>query len=210
MKTFTINEIVDAVRVKLDEIGLNESEMMDEDADNVNLDTVIRSCVSEAYRMVSLLADVSMIEGKDGSGSALEIGTDLVGVVPVPSDFIRLVGIRLSSWSSAKSSAIPEDSPEYRMQSNKWACGTPSNPVVALVNRKSGRELELFKAKSTSDTLWSFTYVASVAKSAQSVGISDQLSDAFIYFVAGLAMVTFREDVAENFFKIGRNLLGME
>lgn len=210
MKTFTINEIVNAVRVKLDEIGLNESEMMDAEADNVNLDTVIKSCVSEAYRMVSLLADVSMIEGKDGSGSSLEIGSDLVGVVQLPSDFIRLVGIRLSSWASAKSSAIPEDSPEYRMQSNKWVCGTPKNPVVALVNGKSGRELELYKAISTSDTLRSFTYVASIAENAESVGISDQLSDAFIYFVAGLTMVTFREDVADDFFKIGRNLLGME
>lgn len=210
MKTFTIDEIIDAVRVKLDEIGLNESEMMDAEEDNINLDEVIKSCISEAYRMVSLLADVSMIEGKDGSGSALTIGSDLVGRVTLPSDFIRLVGIRLSSWNSAKSSAVPEDSPEYRMQSNKWVCGSPSRPVVALVSNGSSRVLELYKAMSSRDTLKSFTYVASISKNAASVGISEQLSDAFIYFVAGLTMVTFREDVADKLFAVGRNLLGLE
>lgn len=210
MKVFTINEIVDAVRVKLDEIGLNESEMMDEDADNANLDTVIRSCISEAYKMVSLMADVAMIEGKDNSNASLTIDSNLVGKVAVPSDFIRLVGVRLSSWSSSKSTAVSEDSPEYRMQSNKWVCGSPSQPVVALVNGKNGRALELYKASSTGDTLRSFVYVPSVPDSATSIEISEQLSSAFIYFVAGLTMVTFREDVAEEFFKIGRNLLGME
>lgn len=210
MKTFSIDEIIDAVRVKLDEIGLNESEMMDAEEDNKNLDEVIKSCISEAYRMVSLLADVSMIEGKDGSSSALTIGSDLVGRVTLPSDFIRLVGIRLSSWNSAKSSAVPEDSPEYRMQSNKWVCGSPSRPVVALVHNGSLRVLELYKASSSNDKLRSFTYVASISKDASSVGISEQLSDAFIYFVAGLTMVTFREDVADKLFAVGRNLLGLE
>lgn len=210
MKTFTIDTIVKKVRVKIDEIAANESEMMDTSSDNVNLDTVIKSCIAEAYKMVSMLADISMVEGKDGSSSTLTIGADLVGKVSLPTDFIRLVGVRLSSWISAKSAAIPEDSPEYRMQSNKWVCGSPNRPVVALVNGKNGRVLELYKAGYTTDTLASFTYIASISDDATSVQISEQLADAFIYFIAGLTMATFREDVANDFFKIGRNLLGME
>lgn len=210
MKRYSIEKIIELVRTKLDEIELNESEMQDLDYDNENLDKVIKSCISEAYKMVSLLADVSMIEGKDGSGSSLRIGADLVGRVSVPADFVRLVGIRLSSWASSKAVAVFEDSPEYRMQSNKWVCGSANRPVVALVNEKSGRVLELYKASSTNDTLRSFTYVASVADDAESVDISDQLAGAFIYFVAGLTLVTFREDAAENFFKIGRNLIGLD
>lgn len=210
MKKYTIDNIVSLVRVKLDEIGLNESEMSGNDEDNKNLDTVIKSCISEAYKMVYLMADVTMIEGKDNSGASLAIDSNLVGRVSVPSDFIRLVGIRLSSWSSSKSTAVPEDSPEYRMQSNRWICGSPSQPVVALVNGNNGRVLELYKANSTGDTLKSFVYVPSVSDSATSIEMSEQLSGAFIYFVAGLTMVTFREDVADNFFKIGRNLLGLE
>ena len=70
--------------------------------------------------------------------------------------------------------------------------------------------LELYKAASANDTLKSFTYVASIPADATSVGISEQLAGAFIYFVAGLTLVTFREDVADNFFKIGRNLLGLD
>lgn len=210
MKTFTIDEIIKEVRVKIDEIGINESEMMDTEEDNKNLDTIIKSCVSEAYRMVSLLSDVSMIEGKDGSDMQLDIDSGLVGRISLPSDFIRLVSVRLSSWISAKSSAVPEDSMEYRMQSNKWICGTPKRPVVALVNGADGRILELYKAASVNDTLKSFTYVASIDRNSSSVNISEQLSDAFLYFVAGLSMVTFREEIAEDFFKLGRNMLGLE
>jgi hypothetical protein len=210
MKTYTIAKIVELVRTKLDEIELNESEMQDLDQDNENLDKVIKSCISEAYKMVSMLADVSMIEGKDASNASLSIDDQLVGRISVPDDFIRLVSVRLSSWSSAKSSAISEDSPEYRMQSNRWVCGTPNRPVAALANGKSGRVLELYKASSANDTLKSFTYVPSVADDAESVDISDQLAGAFIYFIAGLTLVTFREDAADNFFKIGRNLLGLD
>lgn len=210
MKTLSIDEIVREVRIKIDEMIANDSELMNQESDSVNLVSVIKSCISEGYRMVSMLADVSMLEGKDGSSASLSIDTNLVGHITLPNDFLRLVNIRLSSWISARSSTIAEDSPAYRMQSNKWGCGNPSLPVVALVHRSSGRQLELYKASSDKDTLTAFTYVPFINSDAASVSISDQLADAFIYFVAGLTMTTFKEDVSNDFFKVGRSLLGLE
>lgn len=209
MKTFSIDSIVEKVRVKIDEITLNDSNLIG-DVDSENLDTVIRSCVAEAYRMVSLLADASEFEGKDGSSLALTIDSDNVGRVSLPDDFLKLVNIRLTSWKASCSGAVAEDSVEYRMQANKWACGTKYNPVVALVHTSGGRQLELYKASSKDDKLKAFTYIPSIASDATSVGISDQLADAFIYFVAGLTMTTFREDLANDLFKVGRSLLGVE
>ena len=43
MKTTDIKKIIDDVRIKLDEIGMNESEMIDSLEDNINLDMVIKS-----------------------------------------------------------------------------------------------------------------------------------------------------------------------
>lgn len=210
MKTLTKEDIVKQVRVKLDEIGLNESGMMDADSDNCNLDAVIESCINEAYRLVAMNADVSLLEGKTMSDATMTIGSDLVGRVQLPADFLRLVNARLSSWHSSYSKLISEDEPLYRMQSNKWVSATPDCPVAAIVHRSGGKELELFKAANTNDTLSVLTYIAAYPESEESVALSDQTVEAFIYYVAGLTMVTFKEESATDFFKLAQSLLGNE
>lgn len=209
MKTFTIQDVIDKVRTKYDEIALNESDMMD-DADDADIDTVIRSCIADAYRFVINAADLSMLEGKQPESAALTIGTDMIAHVPLPDDFLRGITFRLSSWQSAASAIITEDTPEYRMQSDPYACGTWQHPVAALVHTATGREVELYKAKASSDTLRSFVYAPAWDASSTSVPVPDQLAEAFIYYVAGLTATSFREDVANDFFKVARSLIGIE
>lgn len=210
MKKFTLDQIVGKVREKLDEIAENESEMIGTEEDNANLNTVIKSCVPEAYRFISLNAHPNMLEGKQYTSETLSVGSDLVGRIGLPDDFLRLISVRLSSWVSSCSAMITEDSPEYRMQSNKWVSGNKFRPVAALVHTQSGRQLELYKASSSTDSLKSFIYIPSLSNSATEVELSDQTSDAFIYYVAGLTLTTFREDIAVSMFSIARNLLGLE
>jgi hypothetical protein len=69
--------------------------------------------------------------------------------------------------------------------------------------------LELFKAATSSDKLIEFTYIPNIGDSFSSVGLSDSTVEAFIYYVAALTMVTFREDLAEPLFTISKNLLGV-
>lgn len=209
MKTFSAEDIVKKVRVKLDEIAINESEMMETEEDNKNLDSVIKSCIPDAYRLVNSLADASLLEGLDASTSSLSINSDLVGTVTLPADFFRCVNVRLSSWKSSASDIIAEDSPAYRMQSNKWICGTPNLPVAALVHSKSGRVLELYKAASSNDTIKSLTYIPAIEDGTTSVSISNAVANSFIYFVAALTMATFREEIADDCFKIARSLIGL-
>lgn len=208
MKTISAEEITRKVRIKLDEIAVNESEMMDSDADNANLDSVIKSCIAEAYRYISLNADDTMLEGKAIESPKLEVDEDLTGRIKLPSDFLRLLTIRLSSWSTAPQ-IVDEKSPEYLMQSNKWTCGTPLRPIVALVNTYEGRQLELYKASSKDEKVKAFVYVPSLPEKFSYVDISVQTEEAFIYYVAALTLVTFREDAADKFFKIASELLGL-
>ena len=209
MKTYTISQVVEAVRTKYDEIKPNESDMIG-DTDDSDMDTLIRSCINDAYRFVINAADLSMLEGKQLSDASLTIDDELIAHVALPGDFLRGISLRLSSWQSAASDIITEDTPEYRMQSDPYACGTWQQPVAALVHTSTGREVELYKAKSSHDSLRSFIYAPRWDSSSESIDIPDQLSEAFIYYVAGLTATTFREDVANDFFKIAKSLLGIE
>ena len=209
MKKFSVQDIVNLVRIKYDEIGLNESEMI-KDSDDSDIDTVIKSCIGDAYRIAVNAADTSMLEGKQLEGAELEIDGSLVGHVMLPEDFLRGVTARLDSWQSASSLIINEDTTEYRMQSDPYACGTYQHPVIALVHTSNGRELEFYKARSKEDKLKSFVYMPTWNSSSESVDIPDQIAEAFIYYIAALTATTFREDVANDFFKVAKGLLGIE
>ena len=209
MKTYTISQVVEAVRTKYDEIKPNESDIIG-DTDDSDMDILIRSCINDAYRFVINAADLSMLEGKQLSDAVLTIDDDMIAHVSLPDDFLRGISLRLSSWQSAASDIITEDTPEYRMQSDPYACGTWQHPVAALVHTSTGREVELYKAKSSNDSLRSFIYAPRWDSSSESIEIPDQLSEAFIYYVAGLTATTLREDVANDFFKVARSLIELE
>ena len=209
MKTLSVEDIIGLVRTKYDEIGLNESEMISS-TDDSDIDSVIHSCIGEAYRLSVNGADLSMLEGKQLSEADFTIDENLVGHVKLPEDFLRGVTARLSSWQSSSSEIINEDTTEYRMQSDPYACGTYQHPVIALVHTSSGRELEFYKAKSKEDTLRSMIYMPSWNGTDGNVDVPDQIAEAFIYYIAALTATTFREDVANDFFKVAKGLLGME
>lgn len=210
MITLGIDDIVNKVRVKLDEIGVNESEMSMESEDNRNLDTVIKSCIPGAYNMVSLLADASILEGVQIEQNSLTINDDLVGIIMVPDNAIRILSVRLSSWIAACQDMVSDDSQEYKMQANKWIRANGNRPVAALVQGASGRQLELYRAKSKEDTLLYCTYLPGINESDSEVNISTRAMESFIYFVAALTMVTFKEEIADDLFKVARSLLGIE
>lgn len=211
MKTYSVEQIIEQVRIKYDEFGTDESEMI-VSPDNVDMDTIIASNIGAAYHFVMMGADLSMLEGQNlkVDDDSLEIDKDLVGHIKLPDDFLRVVTVRLSSWKSSPANVITEGMPEYRMQSDPYACGTFQYPVMAIVNSVEGRFLELYKARTQEDTLKSFVYVPSWSSGNNEVNIPDMLSDAFIYYVAGLTATTFREDVANDFIKVAKGLIGIE
>ena len=214
MKTYSVEQIIEQVRIKYDEFGSCESEMV-VFPDNVDMNTIIGSNVGTAYRFVMFNADLSMLEGTTlADDSAFSIDEELVGHLPLPADFMRGITARLSSWKSSPSEIIEENSTEYRKQADPYACGTAEQPIVALIHTNHGKELEFYKAKTKGDTLKSFVYVPAPTDDLHtgtgSVQIPDQLSDAFIYYVAALTATTFREDVANDFFKVAKNLIGIE
>lgn len=214
MKRLTIDQITDAVRIKYDEQSSCCDEMIVY-PDDFDMNAVIMSNVAAAYRFVMLNAESSLLEGKQIKDTdSFTIDDKMVGHIPLPDDFLRGITIRLSSWDSSASDIIEENSPEYRMQSDPYACGNHQHPVVALVHTVKGKELELYKARTRQDTLRSFVYVPLLSEDAvygtDDIQIPEQLSEPLIYYIAALTATTFREDVANDFFKVARSLLGIE
>ena len=214
MRSYSAQAIIEQVRIKYDEQSCGNNEMI-VCPDDFDMETIIMSKISPAYRFVMLNADLSMLEGKQIEEEyKITIDDNLVGHLQLPKDFLRGITARLSSWDSSSSSIIEENSTEYRMQSDPYACGTYQQPVIAFVHTVKGKELEFYKAKSKEDELRSFVYVPlppeDISIGAQELLIPDQLTEPFIYYVAALTATTFREDVANDFFKVARSLLGLE
>lgn len=214
MKQYNTRQIIEAVRIKYDEHQPSDDEMI-HIPDDSDMNVIITSNIEAAYRFCVMSADSSMLEGKPlGNPESFSIDDNLVGHLILPADFLRGVTVRLSSWHSSSKEIIGENSPEYRMQSDPYACGTPQQPVTALVHTANGKELEFYKAKDTTDTLRSFVYLPLPSEdeiqSEEGIQIPDQLAEPFIYYVAALTATTFREDIANDFFKVAKSLLGVE
>lgn len=209
MKTLKVDDIIEEVRKKLDEVNANEQEEGYSDEENDNVDNLIKSCIPEGYRLTILAAPQSMLVGKAVENPDLGIDDKMVGTLSLPKDFLRLVNVRLESWISSCSNFITEDEPQYRMQSNSWVCGNPYSPVVAVVDTNEGKKLELYKAKTNTDSLKTFTYIP-VADTTSDISIPNQLVGSFIYYTAGLVLAAYKEDNAEDCFKIARSLMGLE
>lgn len=206
MVTMTPDKIAGLVRLKIDEIGANDSDMIGADKDDAELTSIIKAVIPDALRLVLLGADVSMLEGTNDNTS-LSVSDSLVASKKLPDDFLRFLSARLSSWSSAVHEVISEDSAEYRQQSDTYACGTPERPVAALVRRSDGRYIEMFKAKSKSDTLNHFVYIKQPS-SADSYDVPAQLSEALTWYAAGLTLTAVRDDHAEKCLDVAKGLMG--
>jgi hypothetical protein len=209
MVTMTADQIVEQVRLKIDEIGANDSDMVDVEKDDSELDSIIRAVAADAYRLVMLGADVHLLEGvNESTGLTIDAKT-LVGEKTLPDDFLRLVSVRLSSWLSAASEVIEEDSAEYRMQSDPLTCATYQCPVAALViNDKGKRALELYKAKEVSDTLRHFVYVQIPSAGTTSYNVPNALKEALTWYAAGLTLVAVRDSNSDKCLEVAKGLMG--
>jgi hypothetical protein len=123
-------------------------------------------------------------------------------VIPCPTDFLRFVDIRLSTWKATVSELIPQEDPRYIEQQNiKWTRGTELKPVGAMVSfteyisaeivsgiENTGLAIECFTSK-TLPTIQAFRYVPQVAPTL----MPDDLVDAMVYQCAGRVLLIMQQ-----------------
>ena len=102
MKQVPIEELVEAVRVTLDENQV-ESEYLATGTDNMELDEIIRAKLVYAVRSILEMCPVGMMEAEemDLPDTAQLPTDDGSGSIVLPEDFLRLVNFKLKSWNRA-------------------------------------------------------------------------------------------------------------
>ena len=207
----TVQEIVTKVRSAIDELMENDSEFLRQSTDEANLTRIIVDKISYALQHIFENAPLDKLDSSvfstltSGEASRFSIDSELVGRLKLPTDTLRIIEARLSSWSQFP---IPEPSTSqvYLMQQDTYARGSWDRPVNILTYDGTDRVLEMYCAKQQSDTL-KFVLIRkpgtySVDGLSTNVNVPAALQAALIYQIAGLSMLAFREDVAASLFQI--------
>ncbi len=224
-----VSEIVSRVRSAIDELMANDSGFLTESADEKNLTQVIIDKIGYALQYV---VENAPLEKLDSSAfeeltpaelqdfSLVNIGTlenpDYKGRLKLPTDLIRIIDARLSSWTHFPR-PLPDTSEEAIMQQDEYARGSWDRPVNILTYDGADRYLDMYCAKTGTgtgaDTL-KFTFIRKPSTEhyddtdmSEDVPVPSLLEASLIYQIAGMAMTAFREDVAASLFAIARSYL---
>ena len=211
-----VQEIVRRVRSALDEVTGHDAEFVNASSDEQNLKTLIIDKIPYALTFILESAPVDKLGDSIGGLTTEEIsGVTIADGQPVkvelPSNVIRVVSARLSSWSQSPV-PVADSSQEYLMQQDEYARGSWDRPVVAIVCSGADRYLELYSAKESTDTIEASVIrkptIGDTSADTTDVSVPSRLEGAFIYQIAGLTMVAFREQIAASLFKIAQGFIG--
>ena len=135
-----ISEAIAFVRTRLDEISQTASDMIVSGTDDRNLEKTVEGLLPESIEEVHLAAPASLLEGavysEDAGVFSVELNDGVIDVdfrnpdlIGGGFDVLRLVWFKCVD-GILTSTVFAEDSPEGRIQLNKYIQGQPDEPVV--------------------------------------------------------------------------------
>lgn len=212
---YTIDRIVEDVRVCMDQNRTSEALFADEDIDTLKLDEVIKSKILEGVERVHSEAPYDKLEQGHNlveDHTTFYWGEQGSGWVLLPDDFMRLVVFQMSDWERAVYKAITPEDPSYATQRSrvKGLRGTSQRPVCALCVRPEGKVLEFYSCKSENATVDRGVYIPYPEifldeQEEEGVDISERCYTAVMYEIAALVSVTLGEtERAKSFFEMSK------
>ena len=139
----TIGEAREFVRARLDELAAQESDMLLSAIDDRNLDNTVDTLLEEAVTYIHLAAPASLMEGPILSEANFAPGdltvTDRVvdidtALADIDDDILRFISFQCGDSDIKLTRAFYEDSPEARMQLNKYIQGQPDSPALVRLD----------------------------------------------------------------------------
>lgn len=213
-----VDDLLKEVRVVLDHNNTSTALADIGDVDTLSIDELIESCLVSASRIVETNAPFNLLDrGEPFSGTiywpeAVGKGS---GHIQLPDDFLRLVCFQMSDWSRPVNEVITDESPEYAMQSSRYAGirGNPQRPVVAIVPWSTGLELEFYSCTGGNDVhvrRARYIKIPSISGegAARTINICEKLKPAIIYYTAGLVSTSVQsKDYADLLFAQCKELM---
>lgn len=157
--------IIRDVRVAMDEntsvAPFTDSDGNTFDPDTLEMEEIIKSKIADGVNAVRSVAPLSKLEpARMASGESRPIKwideEKMIGEVPLPDDYLRMVLFKMSDWTHAVTTTIAVDSALYHQMSSRWkgVRGNPSRPNIAIATDTStGKNvIQFFSCDSTEAT----------------------------------------------------------
>lgn len=221
MKYLFIEDAVDAVRARMDELAERDSDMYTIVADDRNLSNTIEKLLPEAIETVQLSSPASLLEGIKYQTDELTYSSDnntSVEIEKKDTPILRLVSLQGSNSDIALFYANSESSILGRLQKNKYLCGTNKAPV--LVELSVGAEhLPIYRyfGRKPGTQTESFTMVYIPYEETPNTGkdgrlyyqVCTELYNSIISYLTGLVLMVYGEAEKANFY-FGKSKSGLE
>lgn len=196
-----VSDIIYKVRAAIDEVQSLDNPRLTENVNFDNLDMVIADKIPYALEFVIQNAPTSLLDGDMSSTISSGLVTIVSGgvmEVTLPSDTLRVVSARLSSWYVAPPIS-DEHSDIARMQAYPVTRGSVDNPAAILYAEGGKQILRMYSVGSASDEYYitvirkpTITMTESV-DGAGEVNIPQRVEACFIYYLAGLTALAMGE-----------------
>jgi hypothetical protein len=207
------SDIVQDVRVCIDEIAVNDAEWLS-DQDDKELSTIIKSKIEESLRYVLLTADLSFLEPKvEEMDMVIKENGLKYASINLDDTFLRFVSAYVDGWSHRVTEPILNNEKVYATLKNAITTGYPDNPKVALIiDVGEGKELELYGIPE-GETQARIAYIQDVATSkdqddSEQYYIPTKVYRGLIYYIAGATLAVFGDARSENFMTMALPLIG--
>lgn len=227
MKNYSVTELIAEVKVCMDRNAQDTTLVDVGDIDTLQQKDIIRSKLVDAATLVESDAPLSMLSGK-GWGTGVLSDRECVKVdnslyvyrIKLPSDTLRLIRIKLKSWSRA-ARIVDENEEEALLQTShiRGVMGDPERPV-AVVQQGPDGELEVMlyssevggSTKEDYDPIETGTYLPLPKienEGQETIALPEKLKSAVVYMTGYLACMTLGDtQTASALLSVAQSLTG--
>ncbi len=202
MKEYAVSDLVKEVKVILDR-NQETAEMIPGDTDTLSQGQIIRSVIADAAKTIEELAPISKLGNINKVSAQATWAKDYgayVGQLPLPSNMLRLVNIKVSGWKRP-GTIVSESDDEYLYQQNQYVRGNPQRPIAALTHVGGVRVLELYTSDNN-NAIADLSYVSEPEIDASgNIELCVLLKDAILYMAAYLACISLGDTQTATGFK---------
>lgn len=197
MKSYTLNDIRQSVRIAIDQ-NTNDGALAGfGDADTLTLDEIITANVERGAQLVLVNAPHRLLGRGEPLPTPIEWESAVgygAGYFQLPDDFLRLIAFRMSDWDYAVHTPILDTAPDYMQLRSRYRgiSGNPQRPKVALAERDAGLYLEFYTCtEGATASCISARYLPYPKVKDDALKLPDKLYEAVVYSIASLTAQTY-------------------
>lgn len=210
MQTVAVDTIVKDVKLVLDE-NIATNSVLETDANQLELEALIRSRVIDAVRYVHESASSDMLDDGLVINNTPVTLQDGSGYVVLPNDFMRMVVFQLTTWNRPVIEPIADTDPRYFMQKSRFLGirGGTDKPICAITTGETGRVLEFYSvAPGTTAQVKKAKYLPlpEITESG-SILVCKKLYTAIVWQCAGYVALVFDDTRAKAYMDVAKSFL---